>query len=241
MRNVAERLLHRLGLDVVRYPSSRLRSGHTLLVLEQLEIDVVLDVGANKGQYGQFLRSIGYRGPIISFEPVPSVADELDAVAASQAPWRVVRAALGSADGEATINVTRAPVMSSLRRPTDEARRGIGADIDVVGSEVVPVRRLDSLFPELLPADSKVFLKLAVQGSDLEVLGGVTGCLENVCAIQSIVSVLPLYEGMPDWLESLTYMRDLGFEPSGFFPVLHFGTLHVAEFDAVMVRPVATD
>lgn len=236
-----ERRIHALGFDVIRYPSTRLRSGHTVRVIEHMNVDCVLDVGANVGQYGQFLRSIGYRGPIVSFEPLSTVADQLEAAARRDGQWTVQRMALGSATTEATINITRAPVMSSLRSPTTSIRATVGDDIDVVGTEVVPVRRLDDVLPQLVSADTRVFLKMAVQGWDLEVLAGAAGCLSQIVAIQSIVSVDPLYEGMPDFLQSLTHFRDLGFVPTAMFPVLHNGPLHVAEFDAVVVRRLSPD
>lgn len=235
------RRLNTLGYDLVRHPSSRLRSGQTALVIEQLAVDCVVDAGANVGQYGTFVRSIGYRGPIVSFEPVPALADQLRVLASRDGNWTVCQTALGSAAGEATINITRAPVMSSLRTPTTTSRAHIGTDIDVVDTEVVPVRRLDEVLPEVVGADARIFLKMSVQGWDLEVLAGATRCLEQIVAIMSIVSVDPLYDGMPDWLESLTAMRALGYVPTGMFPVLHVGPLHVAEFDAVMVRPLADD
>lgn len=238
LKEFLQRQLHRIGYDVIRFPSSRLRGGQLSLVLDRMGIDVVIDVGANEGQYGQFIRSLGFGGPIVSFEPVPAVADELAKRANDDGNWRVERCALGASDGDATINVTRASVMSSLRIPAKSSPTGIGADIDVVRQETVPVRRLDSLFDDVVPSGATVFLKMAAQGMDLEVLKGATGCLSSVAAIQSTVSVVPLYDGMPDWVASAEYLRDLGFVPTGMFPVLHIGDLHVAEFDLLVVRPL---
>jgi hypothetical protein len=82
-----------------------------------------------------------------------------------------------------------------------------------------------------------VFCKLAVQGWDIEVLRGATGCIDRIAALQSIASVIPLYDGMPSWVDSLAYIRGLGFEVTGMFPTLYNGNIRVVEFDAVMVRP----
>ena len=231
-----QRQTRRLGFDIVRHPSSRLLHGHLVHLLRDLSIDHVLDVGANVGQYARFLRSIGYTGTIISFEPVGESFAKLSEAAARDPRWHVVNTALGSEESEATITVTRASVMASLRTPLATNSTGIGPDLDAVRQEVVPVRRLDSIFGDHVPAGAKVFGKLAVQGWDIEVLRGASGCLDKVDALQSIVSVIPLYEGMPSWLDSVAHMRGQGFEVTGMFPTLYNGPYRVVEFDAVMVR-----
>ena len=231
-----QRHTRRLGFDVIRHPSSRLLDGHLVHILRELSIDHVLDVGANVGQYAQFLRSIGYKGTIISFEPVAESFARLSQAAARDPKWRVVNSALGAEESTATITVTRASVMASLRTPLTDHATGIGADLDAVRHETVPVRRLDSIFDEHVPAGANVFAKLAVQGWDIEVLQGAAGCLGKMLALQSIVSVIPLYEGMPSWVDSLANMRRFGFELTGMFPILYNGNFRVVEFDAVMVR-----
>jgi FkbM family methyltransferase len=221
----------------MRHPSSRLLSGHLVHVLRELAIDHVLDVGANVGQYAQFLRSIGYRGTIISFEPVSETFDQLTIAAARDPKWHVVNSALGTDDTTAPITITRASVMASLRTPLTHNDTGIGADLDAVRREEVPVKRLDSVFDDHVPSGARVFCKLAVQGWDIEVLRGAEGCIDRIAALQSIVSVIPLYEGMPSFLDSLAHSRGLGFEVTGMFPTLYNGNIRVVEFDAVMVRP----
>lgn len=206
-------------------------------LVRTLSIDCILDVGANVGQYGEFLRSIGYEGTIVSFEPLADAYTALAAKAAKDYDWRVVRTALGATDHEATMNVSRASVMTSLRPPSSTGAAVVGPDLETVRQETVPVRRLDGIFDQHVAPDAKVFLKMAVQGANLDVLEGASGCISRIAALQTIVAVHPLYEDMPDWLESLSHMRGLGFEPTGFFPVLHYGELRVSEFDAVMVRP----
>src|ERR1700730_646638 len=79
---------------------------HLRRLFEFLNIDCVFDVGANTGQYARMLRrSVGYRGPIISFEPNPEVAAILRENARRENNWFVEEVALGASVGRATFNL----------------------------------------------------------------------------------------------------------------------------------------
>jgi FkbM family methyltransferase len=224
----------RVGFDVVRYPAAHDLAGHTRLLLEELHIDHVIDGGANVGQYARFMRQLGYKGRIISFEPVASTYDRLERAAADDPDWQPLRLALGSADGSVTINVTASSDMASLRNP---ARGAFALGGTVRATEVVEVRRLDSLLDGLIAcAKPRIFLKLDTQGYDTEALRGATAWLDRIEAIQTEVSMAPLYDGAPTWLESMTLLADLGFVPSGMFPVTFHGGFRAIEFDLVAVR-----
>ena len=61
--------------------------------------------------------------------------------------------------------------------------------------------------------------------------------LNKVVALQSEISVMPLYEGMPDYIESLNVFRQAGFELTGLYPVSRDpGSLQLIELDCVMRR-----
>jgi len=62
----------KLGFDVVKYRPTRHPLARTRFLFERFGIDLVLDVGANTGQYARQLRHTGYRGRIVSFEPLAS-------------------------------------------------------------------------------------------------------------------------------------------------------------------------
>ncbi len=57
--------LHMSGLEIFRSPSL----AHFLV---SRDVDLVFDEGANIGQFALGLRDCGYRGKILSFEPVKS-------------------------------------------------------------------------------------------------------------------------------------------------------------------------
>src|SRR4051812_11612391 len=76
---------------------------YTQRLLNLLEIDCVFDVGANRGQYGRWLRSLGFKGLIISFEPNPAAFAELKQQASSS--WICLPYALGTETGDFPFNV----------------------------------------------------------------------------------------------------------------------------------------
>jgi FkbM family methyltransferase len=212
---------------------------HLKSLFTMLEVDCVLDVGANRGQYRDFLRShIGYTGAIVSFEPVAENVRVLNARAASDERWTIMALALGGKDRSADINVTAATEFSSFLRPAKAALSEI-ADLSTIrGAESVQVRRLDSIFENAIASHraESVFLKMDTQGSDIDVLEGAKRSLEWIRGLQSEVSVIPLYDDIPNYLQSIAYMQDLGFHVTGMFPVNRDRLLRVVEFDCVMRR-----
>ena len=63
----AQKIINSMGFNL-----SRLASNPTYQLLQSLKhfgIDLVLDIGANKGQFSSELRAIGFDGKIVSFEP----------------------------------------------------------------------------------------------------------------------------------------------------------------------------
>src|SRR5476649_785985 len=61
-------------------------------LMDALGIDLVLDIGANEGQFGQQLRRCGYGGRIVSFEPVEDVHATLSAAASGDRLWQIAPA-----------------------------------------------------------------------------------------------------------------------------------------------------
>jgi len=205
----------------------------------QLAINCVIDVGANRGQWARALRAAGYRGRIASFEPIRASFEELCAAAAGDPDWVVHPLALGDADGSLAMKHTEDSLFSSAFAPSRFARAKFPVGVGVVAEESVPMRRLDSIFPELVAgiAMPRVFLKMDTQGYDLRVFDGARGALPWILALQSELSVLPLYEGMPSYIEALALYSRSGFAPAGFHPVLRVGPAGVlCEFDCVLAR-----
>ena len=184
------------------------------------------------------VRSIGYQGRIISWEPVSESYRLLSEKASCDPEWYVNDCALGSADSYSTINVTKGTATASLYMPNAYGQRQFGDKLNIMRREQIEIRQLDEVFDECVAGISnpRVFLKIDSQGHDLEVIKGGGGCLNRIVAIQTEVSVLPIYEGVPTFLESMRCLEDLGFALSSLFPVRHDKCLRLIEMDSIMVR-----
>ncbi|MCA9562617.1 MAG: FkbM family methyltransferase [Myxococcales bacterium] len=227
---------NRLGFDLIE--RHKLRHPHRLLreALKHFEVDTTLDVGANLGQFAGQLRELGYSRRIVSFEPAPNAYEEASRQAAEDPDWDVVNLALGATDG--TLELSVFP-QSSLNTLLEINEFGAERYSHATGTVSVQVATLDDLMREQrfgLDSARSIFLKMDTQGFDLEVLKGAKKTLEKVTIIQTEASVVPIYKGMPTYIESMQVLDSLGFAPAAFWPVSRAQGLELVEFDLISVR-----
>jgi FkbM family methyltransferase len=205
------RILHRIGLDIVQYTASTHPLARRAQLLRHHRINIVLDVGANSGQYGLQLREMGYYDKIISFEPVSSVYEQLVVNAKNDSKWETIKFALGNKDDTATINIANNTYSSSLlaMMPVHLAS---APESQYVAKEKIEIRRLDSLFVNRFSTGDNLFLKIDTQGYDKAVLEGSIGLLEYIKLIQVEMSLVQLYRDEPLLDEILAYMAELGYK-----------------------------
>ena len=239
MKKTIARLANELGYAVL--PKWRMDNLPIATRLRKIfsfyRIDAVIDVGANEGQYRDFLRlEVGFDGRIDSFEPLPGLAEHLIQRAAREdAKWTIHACALGAEVGAMSINIMRGSVLNSFHKPVVTGKASLDAKNIVIGTMTVPVSTLDS---EFSGGDlGRTYLKLDTQGFDLEVLRGGTQAVSHIPALQTEVSFQPLYEQMPDYRTSITAFESHGFSVADFFLVSADNMHRAMEFDCVMVRP----
>lgn len=162
-------------------------------------VDVILDVGANTGQFVQSLRASGYTGRVVSFEPLHEAHAALSNNAAEDPLWSVApRCAIGSATGEATIHVAGNSYSSSML-PMLERHRSAAPESAYVDTETCPVVTLDDTIDTSFVDPTTSFgLKMDTQGFEAEVLRGLDRHAARVEVILCEMSLTPLYDGAPD-------------------------------------------
>lgn len=225
------------GLRIPDIPAARAfqQQARTMQLIRALGINLVLDVGANRGFWSQHLRMSGYRGQIVSFEPITANAGAIAAKRKDDTKWLAMACALGTEEGVADFNVV-------LSGPADETVLSSFLPIRTASArtmiEQVKVKRLESLGPMLrdLVPEPRIFLKMDTQGYDSQVIAGAGAVLDHVRLLQSEVSVEPFYDGMTHYTEALRDYEQRGFRLMDLFVVNRTQGGGVLEYDCLMMR-----
>lgn len=232
----------KIGISII--PTWRLEdlpmAEHLRRIFDHHQVDLAIDVGANRGVYRDLLRhNLGFKGKIVSFEPIPSLAHDLRMRAAGDSNWIIVEAALAEITGPKKFNVMKTDVFSSFLEP-DHSHTSRFSGNTVSEQLTINAFRLDDFAAtsaELATA-KHVFLKLDTQGYDVQVLAGGVKFLQRVVAFQTEISFVPIYAGMPSFSDALAFAGRFGFAPSMFFPVCFKPDLAAVEMDCICVRKV---
>ncbi len=180
------------------------------LLLDQ-QIDLVLDVGANTGQFVEELLSSGYVGRIVSFEPQKWAHEQLCQKSTLHTNWQIAeRTAVGAVNGSIDINISGNGVSSSILGMLPSHSKA-APESAYIAIETVPIRRLDDLY--LLSPTDRALLKIDVQGYEKQVIDGAASLLTGVRAVMTEMSFVPLYAGQILALELWTLLANQGFEP----------------------------
>lgn len=184
-------------------------------LLAAYQIDTVLDVGANQGQFAQRIRQAGYKGLIISYEPLSSAFRNLAQTASHDQNWDVQNFALADFDGKAEINIAGNSYSSSfldmLPRHLESA-----PESKYVGKEWVVCKKLDSIIDNV-PGDH-IFLKMDVQGFEKRILDGGPKALGRIHSIQLEMLLAPLYKDALEFSDMLNLMMGMGYTLVGLEP-----------------------
>ena len=178
--------------------------------LSGLEINTVVDIGANIGQFSLLAWTLYPGARIYAFEPQSGPAAIFQKLFPTSAPITLYRTAIGTATGQIEMHVSRRHDSSSLL-PISKTMTDMGADNDEIGTSFVSIASLASfLAPEEIV--DPALLKIDVQGSELEVLKGSEPLLDRFRYICIELSFIELYTGQPLSHEVIRYLDGRGFQ-----------------------------
>ena len=213
-------LKHRAGVllhnvrERVRVPPHAQLMGD---LLRDLQVEWLVDVGANRGQFGTLMRRAGFDRRIVSLEPVADAFASLRAVAAGDPLWTVEQAAVGATPGRQVIHVAGNSVSSSLL-PMGERHLELSAESAYTRDEEVEVTTVEAVVSAHGIDPARSMLKADVQGFESAVLDGAGDLLGSFAMLELELSLLELYEGQELLPEMVSRLTAAGFVLWTFFP-----------------------
>jgi FkbM family methyltransferase len=210
-------LFRKAGFDLVRFLPFAHPLARRALMMRISDIDVVLDIGANVGQYAKELRSLGYAGRIVSFEPLTAPHEALRRAAAGDGGWECFKLAVGRKAGTGTINVSANTESSSLLSMRREHVRS-APESAYIGKEEIEIQTLEWALRTLADDARRPFVKIDAQGYEREIVEGAGAELDRVAGVQLELSLTPLYDGAPSFTEMVSLMEERGFALVGLEP-----------------------
>lgn len=165
-------------------------------VLDLLSVSTIIDIGANEGQFARSVFASGYRGRVISFEPLAQQNGRMQAAAAGLGGRWIVAppCALGNSNGTVEFNAAKGHAASSVLQP-NKALTDLGTQYATLEKRSVRLARLDDVMAADYPGCERSFIKVDVQGYELDVLKGGANTLAAACGVKLEMSLAPLYEG----------------------------------------------
>lgn len=209
---ITKKLFQHFGMLIRKYNAATSEECRRIKLLQHYNIDLVFDIGANKGQYALGIMDAGYTKRIVSFEPLSAVHQVLQEKGNKYENWTIApRCAVGSQREEIEINISANSVSSTLLTMLDTHLDG-APESKIIGKEKVTVLPLDEAGKPFIKNEKNIFLKIDVQGFEQEVLKGAEQMIATAKGVEMEISLVSLYEGQT-WLlpQVLEYMKQKGF------------------------------
>lgn len=175
-------------------------------ILENFELNTIVDIGANKGQFSLLSRKLFPNATIIAFEPLKEPASKFEKLFINDSATSLEQVAIGPERKSTVIHVSAKDDSSSLL-PINKIQHELYPGTSEIGTLNIRVHRLnDFLGPEQVV--SPALLKIDVQGYELETLKGCDDLLIYFDLIYIECSFIELYEGQSlvndvvDWLHA---------------------------------------
>lgn len=233
-RKLLKSLLHKTGYTIVQKATL---PAFNLMGLNNYNINTVLDVGANRGQFLEdWVRHLP-KAKFYCFEPIAEEFKQLDKTAKKYSNEIIaINCAVGNINGQIKFQKNNFTPSSSILTATKTNESYFP---QTVNTELIDVQiiRLDDFFEKIDLEDLReIFLKIDVQGYELEVLKGAVNVLKNtkICLLE--INFDDLYAGQPTFKQIFDFLSEYGFEYKGAFDQVFHKNGHLIFSDVLFTK-----
>lgn len=239
LTKLAQSALAKFDIKMVRRSRLPLVS---MLGVKEMPIRTVIDVGANEGQYAEYLSGVFPEASFYCFEPLPSMFAKLDPWArAQQTSITALKYAVGDSEGSAEMRYhSDHPASSSLLDATDFHREYVPASKQEEIFEV-PLTTLDAVVGRgEVKIEGDLLIKLDVQGFEDRVIRGGPETFRRAAACVIEVCLESFYEGQATFPVLVAQLNELGLHYAGNLQQVPGADGRIVFLDALFLRHPST-
>ena len=212
MKKLIRKTLKLFNLEIHWYRPNGNATKRIVNILNHFNAEIVIDVGANEGQFAKALLANDFKENIISIEPLRLAHLKLRNSARRFSNWTVYKkCGFGTRNTTANINVSKNSVSSSILKIKNKHLELV-SDSKVISKEKIKLITLDTFFKDKKIYEKKIFVKIDTQGYEKRIIEGAKNSLKNIMGFIIETSIIKLYEGETLWVEIVKYLEKLGYK-----------------------------
>ena len=184
-----------------------------LWVRSTVPVKTIIDIGANTGDYAEFLDRFFQPAAIYAFEPLTSCQPRLQQLAERLGHMQVFQIALDDHEGEETFWENDYGPSSSLLHVSDIHKQAF-PHTENESQATAKVARLDDIL-DVSTLGRDILIKIDVQGVEDRVIRGGRAVFSAAEMVLIEMSFLPMYEQQPIFDEINDLLRSCGLRLAG--------------------------
>lgn len=184
---------------------------HIEKTLKIYKINLVLDIGANQGQFAEKLIQYGYNKKIVSFEPIKYIHNKLLNKSKNYNNWQIYKkCAFGKSKGFKFLNISENTVSSSFM-DINKAHIKVEPRARYTRKEKINLITLNDYFKKKQFKNKNIFIKIDTQGYEKNIILGGAKILKNITGVMLEVSIIKVYKKEETYLGMIALMEKMGF------------------------------
>ena len=211
VKNIINSFLSIFNLKLNKITLSNNFYYYIVRTLIHYKIDLVLDVGANTGQFSEKIINFGYEKKIISFEPMSKAYKELCLKSKGYENWEIHdRIGIGKKKETKILNISKNSVSSSVLE-IKKIHLEQEPNLRFINKEKINLISLNELLKKKKFKNKRIFLKIDTQGYEKEIIKGASKVLNRLHCIMLETSITPMYKGEESYKKIIEFMKKKGF------------------------------
>ena len=230
-----KKIFNYYGYTFSKLKKTNLISDIIKLKLEINNCDILLDVGANKGDFShEFLKKFK---KILLIEPNPNLQKELAQRFKKNKNVKIFNNGIHNRNSVKKLFISgdTGSTLSSIRKQNKILKENL-RKTEIISTQNLKFLRLDELLKKNILSNNSIFLKTDTQGNDLEVLESLGKFIKKVKYIKCEMSILPLYRKQKKHWEILKFFKKNKYEPIFFENGLRDKHGNMIEYDIFLEK-----